>query len=260
MGAEPDRLERSGLAASDRILVEVGDRVLVHAMKIEPRAEPQERAPEADRRSLQKHEFAWDRQPAALRLQGAHHLADLAAAVFRPLGGVGCGAHAIVENGPAHESRPKGHRLDRAGRELGEAPHLERMRGSRLIVRLESAIELYDAKHEPRREDAHAAIVEQIYAINIALSALAGCVDRIDAMMRMAVQDAVAQERAPPGVEQPDGDRVTRFLRGVLEGGESFAVEPLHRQKPARRQALVDPGNADERAIGEHDPIEASDL
>ena len=63
---KPDRLERPGLAAGDRFLVEVGDRVLVHAMKIEPRAKAQERAAEADRRALEKHEFARHRQAPAL--------------------------------------------------------------------------------------------------------------------------------------------------------------------------------------------------
>ena len=65
---QSDRLQRPGLPARDRRLVEVGDRVLVHAMKIEPRAEPQERAAEADRRPLEEHEFARNRQAPALGL------------------------------------------------------------------------------------------------------------------------------------------------------------------------------------------------
>ena len=90
-------------------------------MKVEPRAKAQERAAEANRRPLEKHELARYRQAHALRLQRPHALADLPPSVFRRLDAVGDAAHAIVENGPAHESRPKGHRLGRSGREPGEA-------------------------------------------------------------------------------------------------------------------------------------------
>ena len=138
-GAEPDRLERPGLPARDRLLVEAGDRVLVHAMKVEPRAKAQERAAEADRRPLEKHEFARHRQAPALGLQGAHHLADLAPAVFRRLDAVGGGAHAIVEDRAAHESRPDGHRLGRAGRELRESPTSRRRRAIRALSFASSA-------------------------------------------------------------------------------------------------------------------------
>ena len=134
------------MPARDPFLVEVGDRVLIHAMKVEPRAKAQERAAETDRRALEKHKFARHRQAAAFGLQGPHHLADFAPAIFRWFDAVGGGAHAIIENGAAHEARPKGHRFDHAGRELGEAPHLESVRGPRLVVRLERPIKLDHAK------------------------------------------------------------------------------------------------------------------
>src|SRR6202167_3934060 len=82
-GAEADGLKCACLPARDDFLVEVGDRVLARAMKVEPRPKAQKRAAEADRRALQKHEFARDRQAAALGPQRAHHLADLASAIFR---------------------------------------------------------------------------------------------------------------------------------------------------------------------------------
>ena len=78
--------------------------------------------------------------------------------------------------------------------------------------------------------------------------------------MRIAVNDAIAQERAPPRVEQTDGDGVARFLRRGLEGGEPLTVEPFHREQSARRQALVDSRHADERPVSEHDAIEPGDL
>ena len=158
------------------------------------------------------------------------------------------------------KSRPERHRFSRPGREPAEAPHLISLRDPRLVVRLERAIKLDHAEHEPRREDAHAAIVEQIDAVDAALLAVAGRGDRVIAEMRIAMNDAVAQERAPPRVEQADSDGVARLLRRGLEGDERLAVEPLHRQQSPRRQALVDPRHAHERPVGEHDAIEPGDL
>ena len=59
-----DGLERARLPARDRFLVEASDRVLVHAMKVEPRAKAQESAAEADRRRLRTRIRA---APAGLR-------------------------------------------------------------------------------------------------------------------------------------------------------------------------------------------------
>ena len=78
--------------------------------------------------------------------------------------------------------------------------------------------------------------------------------------MRIAVDEAIAQEGAPPRVEKADGDRVARLLRRLLERRQRFAVKPLQRQKPAGRQALLDAGHADERPVGEHQAIEFGDL
>src|ERR1700733_10336954 len=81
--AEPNSLERPGLPACDYFLIEIGNRIFIHAMKVEPRPKAQERAAQADRRALEKHEFARYRQGGALSLPGPHHLAHLASAIFR---------------------------------------------------------------------------------------------------------------------------------------------------------------------------------
>ena len=78
--------------------------------------------------------------------------------------------------------------------------------------------------------------------------------------MRVAVDDPVAQERPPPGVEQADRDRVARLLRRAFERRQSFAFEPLQRDETARAQLLVDARHAHERPVGEHDGVEAGDL
>src|ERR1700722_12265471 len=99
--AGPDSPARPRLAARDAFLVEVGDRVLIQAMKVEPGAKAQESAADADRRALEKHEFARHRQASTLSLQGAHHLANLAPPIFWRRVAGGGRAHAIVAAGGA---------------------------------------------------------------------------------------------------------------------------------------------------------------
>src|ERR1700733_2205067 len=225
---EPDRRGRASLPARNRLLFEADDRVLIHAMKVEPRAKAQERAAKTDRRPLEKHEFARHRQASAFGLKSAHHLANLASAIFRGLHAIGGRAHAIIENRATNETPPDGHRFCRAERQPAKPPHLEGVRDSYLVVRLKRPIELDHAVHEPRGEDAHATVVKQIDAIDdAALLPAAGRYDGIIAEMGIAVNDAVAQERAPPCLEQADGDGVARFLRSLLEGGERLPVQAL---------------------------------
>ena len=61
----------------------------------------------------------------------------------------------------------------------------------------QSVIEIDDAADEFRREDADAAIVEKVDAGRLAVA----LEDRVIAEMRIAVDDAVAAERMPPGLE-----------------------------------------------------------
>ena len=66
--------------------------------------------------------------------------------------------------------------------------------------------------------------------------------DRVIAEMRIAVDDAEAAERKPPGGEHRGGERVARFQRVVLVGEHLRAVEPIEREQPAGRQ--LGPGRA----------------
>src|SRR5271167_267242 len=78
--------------------------------------------------------------------------------------------------------------------------------------------------------------------------------------MRVAVDDPVAQERPPPGVEQADRDRVARLLRRSLEFGQPLAVEPLQGDEPARAELAVDARHAYKRLVGQHLSVETGDL
>jgi hypothetical protein len=82
------------------------------------------------------------------------------------------------------------------------------------VVLHQPVVEVEHAGDEVRREDADAAIVEQIEA-----RGRAGVVEPggIVAEMRVAVDDAVAAERPPPGMEQRAGKQVARLQGGVGE-------------------------------------------
>src|SRR5208282_5938970 len=103
-----------------------------------------------------------------------------------------------VENGTADEARPDVHRLERAAGELREAPHRVSLGDMRFVVRLQRTVELDDAADKSRREDAHAAVVEEIDRLDPARAALPRGRDGVTAEMRIAVADSIAQERAPP--------------------------------------------------------------
>src|SRR5579863_2399929 len=200
-GGEPHSAKRAGLTLSDLFLAEAFDRVLVHAVEVEPRAKAQERAAEADGRPIEKHELAGHHKSAALGAQRPHDLAKFLAPVFARTDPVGRGAHAVVEDRPAKKPGPDVHGLARPAAEPGETPHLVSLGDPRLVAGLEPAVEFDHAEHEARREDAHAAVVEQVDAVD---GPPAGPRDRIIAEMRIAVNDAVAEERAPPRIEQAD--------------------------------------------------------
>src|SRR5271166_375660 len=104
MRLQPHRLEPLGLPLRDRRLVEPGDRVLVHAVKIEPRPEAQESAAEADGGALEKYEFARNDKPAPFGTKRAHDCANLAPSVFGRAHAVGRGAHTVVEDRAADEA------------------------------------------------------------------------------------------------------------------------------------------------------------
>ena len=74
--------------------------------------------------------------------------------------------------------------------------------------------------------------------------------------MRIAVDDAEACERMPPGAEQRGGDAVAVGEAVVEEGEERLAVEPGHGEEPLRRQRRHHLRLADQRLVGERGAVE----
>ena len=78
--------------------------------------------------------------------------------------------------------------------------------------------------------------------------------------MRVAVDDAKAGERPPPGLEQAERDRVARRRLGALEARHRLAFEPFLGQQPARRKRLEHARRSHPRSVGEHRAIEPRQL
>jgi len=72
------------------------------------------------------------------------------------------------------------------------------MHDAGLVTGAEAAIEIHHAGHKARREDADAAVIQQIDALR-----RAGLIHEhgVIAQMRIAMDDAIAAERQPPGGE-----------------------------------------------------------
>src|SRR5258708_1874342 len=93
---------------------------------------------------------------------------NLAAAVFGGLHAIGNGAHAVVHQGAIDKARPDIERVDQPAREALEAPGLVGVHHPRLLAISEAAIKINHATDEFRRENADAAIVEEVDAIRLA--------------------------------------------------------------------------------------------
>src|SRR5664280_173353 len=90
---------------------------------------------------------------------------------------------------------------------------LSRLNPQIVIAMQKAAIEIDHAVDEAGREDADAAVIQQVDAGRLAL----GIVEhRVVAEMRVAVDDAEAAERKPPGGEHGSGEPVARGERVVL--------------------------------------------
>ena len=80
--------------------------------------------------------------------------------------------------------------------------------------------------------------------------------DGVVAEMRVAVDDAEAAERKPPGREHGGGDGVARLDRVGLVREHAGALAPVERQQPAGRQFRPDVGHAHRRLVLQHVLVE----
>src|SRR5206468_11650402 len=120
----------------------------------------------------------------------------------------------------------------------------------------EAVIEVDDTADEFRREDAHAAVVQEIDA-----GGSAGHIEHgVIAEMRIAVDHAEAAERPPPGREHRGAEPVAggEVSLGVFE--QPAPIEPLEGEEPAARELRPYSRHADlldavEHLAREHDVL-----
>ena len=117
-------------------------------MEVQLRAEPEERAAEANRGAVHEDEFARHLQRAALGLQRPHHRRDLAPPVFAGADAVGDGADAVVDQRPVDEARPNVERVDGGARQIDETPAFVGVDDTALVALGQAAIEVDDAADE----------------------------------------------------------------------------------------------------------------
>src|SRR6266700_2065614 len=92
-------------------------------------------------------------------------------------------------------------------------------------------VEVDHAADELRRENADAAIVEQVDAVRGAVLDEG----RVVAEMRIAVDHAEAAERLPPSLKHRDRDAIARRDVIALVGQQLVALEPVEGEETPRR-------------------------
>ena len=108
------------------------------------------------------------------------------------------------------------------------------------VIVLEAAIEIDDAADEFWREDADAAVIEQIDAHRLAVFLEHGII----AQMRIAVDHRRMAERVPPGLEHGDGEPVADLDGELLVFEDSLALEPAECQQALAREIMMHDRNA----------------
>src|SRR5580704_19533579 len=162
-GRQAHRPKLGRLALGDAIEREILDRFIEQFVEVQLRAQVQKHRTKPDRGAINEHEFA-RHGDGALLLECLVHTKGFAPAVFRRPYSVGDGAHAIVKERRIDEARPDIERVDQIALELAEAPSLIGVHDEIVVAFEQAVIKIDDAADEFRREDADAAIVEQLDA------------------------------------------------------------------------------------------------
>src|SRR3954451_2425275 len=160
---EPDGRERLRLPIAHAAEREILDCLVEQHVKIELRAQVQKHGPEPDRGAVHEHEFARDGDRPLL-LERLMHPERFAPAVFGGLDAVGQAAHPIVQQRSVDEPSPDIEHVDQFAAEPLEAPRLVSMDDESGVVLEQAMVKIDDAADELRREDANAAVIEQIDA------------------------------------------------------------------------------------------------
>ncbi len=95
------------------------------------------------------------------------------------------------------------------------------MRDLCLVLVAQPSVKLDHAFHETRRENPHTAKVEQMQTLGV-------FGEPVIAEMGIAVDNAKARHRPPPGFEQQFCDAVARFLRLIHPSQQALAFKPRH--------------------------------
>ena len=212
----------------------------------------QEHAAEPDRRPVHEHELLRHRDRPLL-LQRLVHREGLAPAILGRLDLVGDGAYAVIKQRPVDEPRPDVEDVDQVLGQPAEAPDLVGVDDPRRVIVEQAAIEVDDAADKGRREDADAAIVQQVDALR---RAVAIGEDGVVAEMRIAMDHAEAAEGRPPGREHRRGEPVALLQAMLLVGGDLVALQPVHGQQPRRRQRRPHRRDPHQRLARQHRRIE----
>ena len=183
---------------------------------------------ETNRGPVHEHELPRDHH-RTFRAKGLAHLERLLAAIGARSDAVGDRAHAVVEQGPVNEARPKVQGVHEAGTELLEPPAAVGLDLALPVVRCEGPIEPHDPVDEPGREDPDAAEIQEVQLLGV-------LGEEVVSKVRVTVDDAQGRHGRPPGLEQKGGDAVARLKGGLLERQKAAALPPLHGEEPRRRE------------------------
>jgi hypothetical protein len=240
--------QRGRLPFRQRPLVEIRNQLGEQTVPVQFRPEPQEYAAEPDRAAVHQHELA-RRLHAAGALEARVHALGDRAAVRHVIGFLNL-ARPVLHQRLVQEARPLVQHRHLLAADVSEAPDGIGVVRLFVVVVAHRLVKVDHAADELRMEDTDDAVVEQVDA--------AVGPHLVIAEMWIAVQHAIAVERHIPGAEQRLGDAVALLRRGVLlqPAQQRTAVEPRHRQQPARAQCLDRPWDVNARLIAQDDAVE----
>src|SRR5262245_171340 len=226
---EADFLQRSPLPGGYVFDRKGFDRLVEQTVEIEFRREVEKDRAKPNGSPVHEDEFARHRHRAP-GLKRLMHAKGFLAAVFGRFHAVGDGTHPIIEKRAIYETCPDIEGIDQLTIEPLETPGLVSVHHEIVIAPQQSAIKVDHAANEARRENAYAAIVQEI---NAGRSPFRVVEDGVIAEMRVAMNDAEAAEGKPPRGEHGRGETIARSERVGLVLQQLAPGKPIQRQQAA---------------------------